>query len=86
LQALNRLQERLAADVNRSLVGSVQEILVEQPGRKGGVLGRTRTNKIVTLDGDADLIGRTIRVEIFEAGSWVLRGRWLTTAGNQRSA
>jgi len=75
LQALNRMQERIAADINRSLVGSVQEILVEEPGRKGGVLGRTRTNKIVTLDAGGGLIGRTIGVEILEAGSWVLRGR-----------
>jgi tRNA-2-methylthio-N6-dimethylallyladenosine synthase len=75
LQALNRLQERIAADINRSLVGSVQEILVEEPGRKGGVLGRTRTNKIVTVDGDAELIGRIVPVAIVGAGSWVLRGR-----------
>lgn len=80
LQALNRLQERLAADINRSLVGSVHEILVEEPGRKGGLLGRTRTNKIVILDGRAELIGRTVPVEIVDAGSWVLRGRAVTEA------
>ena len=75
LAALNRMQERIAADINGRLVGSVQEVLVEEPGRKGGVLGRTRTNKIVTFDGGADLIGRTVPVEIADAGSWVLRGR-----------
>lgn len=80
LQALNRMQERIAADINRGLVGSVQEILVEEPGRKGGVLGRTRTNKIVTFDGGAELIGRTVPVEIADAGSWVLRGRCVTGA------
>lgn len=80
LQALNRMQERIAADINRGLVGSVQEILVEEPGRKGGVLGRTRTNKIVTFAGGAELIGRTVPVEIADAGSWVLRGRCVTGA------
>jgi tRNA-2-methylthio-N6-dimethylallyladenosine synthase len=75
LHALNRLQERLAADINRALVGSTQEILVEETGRKTGMVGRTRTNKVVTLDGGADLIGRTVPVEIVGAGSWVLRGR-----------
>lgn len=80
LQALNRMQERIAADINRGLVGSVQEILVEEPGRKGGVLGRTRTNKIVTFDGGAELIGRTVPVEIVDGGSWVLRGRCVTGA------
>ena len=75
LAALNRMQERIAAEINTGLVGSTQDVLVEEPGRKGGVLGRTRTNKIVTFDGGADLIGRTVPVEIADAGSWVLRGR-----------
>jgi tRNA-2-methylthio-N6-dimethylallyladenosine synthase len=75
LAALNRMQERIAAEINRALVGSAQAVLVEEPGRKGGVLGRTRTNKIVTFDGGEELIGRTMPVEIVEAGSWVLRGR-----------
>ncbi len=75
LFALNQLQERLAAEINRTLVGGTQEVLVEQLGRKGGVLGRTRTNKIVTFEGGAELIGRTMPVEIVESGSWVLHGR-----------
>ena len=75
LHALNQLQERVAAEINRALIGTVQEILVEEPGRRGGVLGRTRTNKIATFDGAADLVGRTVTVEVVEAGSWVLHGR-----------
>ncbi|HXX39302.1 MAG TPA: tRNA (N6-isopentenyl adenosine(37)-C2)-methylthiotransferase MiaB [bacterium] len=75
LHALNRMQERIAADINAALVGTVQDILVEEPGTRGGVLGRTRTNKIVRLDGGTELVGRTVPVEIVEAGSWVLHGR-----------
>ena len=75
LAALNRMQERIAAEINAALVGSRQDVLVEETGRKGGVLGRTRTNKIVTFEGGGDLIGRTLPVEIVDAGSWVLRGR-----------
>ena len=78
LGALNRLQERIAAEINGRLVGTVQDVLVEEPGRKGGLLGRTRTNKIVTFDGEAGLIARTLPVEIAEAGSWVLRGARVT--------
>jgi tRNA-2-methylthio-N6-dimethylallyladenosine synthase len=85
LAALNRMQERIAAEVNRALVGSVQEILVEEPGRKGGVFGRTRSNKIVTFDGEAGLIGRTVGVEIVEAGSWVLRGQCPALATTSKS-
>ena len=80
LAALNRMQERIAAEINRALIGSVQAVLVEEPGRKGGVLGRTRTNKIVTFDGGGGLVGRTLPVEILDAGSWVLRG---SPAGNR---
>jgi tRNA-2-methylthio-N6-dimethylallyladenosine synthase len=75
LHSLNQLQERIALALNRRLLGTVQEVLVEEPGTRGGVVGRTRTNKVVVLDGGADLVGRTVEVEILEAGSWVLRGR-----------
>jgi tRNA-2-methylthio-N6-dimethylallyladenosine synthase len=45
------LQERVSLERNRSLEGSVAEVLVEGSGRKGGVQGRTRTNKVVNFDG-----------------------------------
>jgi len=74
LQALNALVARIAAEVNRRLLGRRQEVLVEGPGTRGGLVGRTRTNKVVVLDGADGLIGRTVPVEITSAGSWVLRG------------
>jgi tRNA-2-methylthio-N6-dimethylallyladenosine synthase len=80
LHGLNRMEERIAAEINRRLIGTVQEVLVEEIGTKGGVLGRTRTNKVVTLDGDPTLVGRMVSVEIRDAGSWVLRGRVMTPA------
>jgi tRNA-2-methylthio-N6-dimethylallyladenosine synthase len=86
LAALNRMQERIAAEINTALIGATQDVLVEEPGRKGGMLGRTRTNKIVTFDGAADLIGRTVPVEIVEAGSWVLRGRRAAYAAGRQPA
>ncbi|HLJ58704.1 MAG TPA: tRNA (N6-isopentenyl adenosine(37)-C2)-methylthiotransferase MiaB [bacterium] len=75
LHALNQMQERIAAEVNAGLVGTVQDVLVEEPGTRGGVLGRTRTNKIVTLDGGPELVRRIVPAKIVDAGSWVLRGR-----------
>ena len=47
------LQERISLDVNRSLEGRTLEVLVEGTGRKGGVQGRTRTNKVVNFRGAA---------------------------------
>ncbi|HKV43461.1 MAG TPA: tRNA (N6-isopentenyl adenosine(37)-C2)-methylthiotransferase MiaB [bacterium] len=76
---LNRVVERIASEVNQRLVGTRQEVLVDSPGARGGVVGRTRTNKVVTLGGDERLVGRTVAAEITAAGSWVLRGH-LTAA------
>ncbi|MDR7414139.1 MAG: tRNA (N6-isopentenyl adenosine(37)-C2)-methylthiotransferase MiaB [Armatimonadota bacterium] len=80
LWALNQLAERVACARNQALVGTTQEVLVEEVGRAGGVVGRTRTNKVVTLDGPADWVGRVVSVRIREAGSWVLRGEPLAEA------
>jgi tRNA-2-methylthio-N6-dimethylallyladenosine synthase len=45
------LQESISLEVMREHLGQTLEILVEGEGRKGGVQGRTRTNKVVHLDG-----------------------------------
>jgi tRNA-2-methylthio-N6-dimethylallyladenosine synthase len=81
LWALNQLAERVAYARNRPLVGTTQEVLVEEVGRAGGVVGRTRTNKVVTLDGPADWVGRVVSVRVTEAGSWVLRGEAVQPVG-----
>jgi len=50
---------------NAGRVGSVHEVLVERPARRGGhLLGRTRSNLLVVLDLPADCIGeyRTVRL------------------------
>jgi tRNA-2-methylthio-N6-dimethylallyladenosine synthase len=46
------LQESISLERMRGLVGQAVEVLVEGVGRKGGVQGRTRTNKVVHLPGD----------------------------------
>jgi tRNA-2-methylthio-N6-dimethylallyladenosine synthase len=64
--------ERLIATVratarrrNAALVGAVQEVLVEKPARRGGLLQtRTRSNKIVLVDGPAEWIGTYLRVRL----------------------
>ena len=46
------LQERISLERNREYEGRVVEVLVEGRGRKGGVQGRTRTNKIMHFGGE----------------------------------
>ena len=46
------LQERIALEKMGAMRGRTVEVLVEGLGRKGGVQGRTRTNKVVHLPGE----------------------------------
>ena len=67
------LQERISLDHNRELVGTAAEVLVEGTGRKGGVQGRTRTNKIVHFDGER-APGEFLDVRVTGAHPHHLRG------------
>ena len=46
------LQQEISLERMREQVGTIVEILVEGTGRKGRVQGRTRTNRVVHVDGD----------------------------------
>ena len=46
------VQEAISLERMREQVGSTVEVLVEGTGRKGRVQGRTRTNRVVHVDGD----------------------------------
>jgi len=74
LQAVNALQERIGSEINRRLVGRTVEVLVE--GRhKGKWRGRTRTNKLVFFQDEADWRGRLALVRITWAGPWSMQGQ-----------
>jgi tRNA-2-methylthio-N6-dimethylallyladenosine synthase len=45
------LQEGISLEKNQTLVGRRLEVLIEGPGRKGGLSGRTRTNKLIHAEG-----------------------------------
>jgi tRNA-2-methylthio-N6-dimethylallyladenosine synthase len=53
-ERLVTLQERISQERNDELEGSVVQVLVEGRGRKSGIQGRTRTNKVVNFPGDAE--------------------------------
>ncbi len=76
LARLIRLQNDLSQRCNQSLIGSIQEILVEGEGRKGGrqLRGRTRGDKVVAFEGDKNLIGSLVLVRITEAWPHTLFG------------
>jgi tRNA-2-methylthio-N6-dimethylallyladenosine synthase len=77
LQAVNALQERIVADINRKLSGQQVEVLVEEL-HKGKWKGRTRTNKLVFFsdeeDSSRDWRGKRVKVKITWTGPWSMQG------------
>lgn len=73
---LIELQNSISARKMQKLVGQEVQVLLESRG-KTGLVGRTRTNRLVHLHEDADLIGSLRRVKITEAGNWSLKGEIL---------
>lgn len=79
-QRLKILQDRLllqAARYSQAMIGSKQRILVTGFSKKDTkqLAGRTECNRVVNFDGDANLIGQFIEVEITEAQPNSLRAR-----------
>ena len=79
-QRLARLQSRInemAMDISRSMVGTVQRVLVERPSIKDPtqMAGRTENNRVVNFSASTDIIGRFMDIEITEALPNSLRGR-----------
>ncbi|MFO1408207.1 MAG: tRNA (N6-isopentenyl adenosine(37)-C2)-methylthiotransferase MiaB [Steroidobacteraceae bacterium] len=80
---LERLQAQIdgqALAISRSMVGSLQRILVERPSRRDArqLAGRTENNRWVNFDGPPSLIGRYTDVVVTEALPNSLRGRLAT--------
>jgi tRNA-2-methylthio-N6-dimethylallyladenosine synthase len=75
LQALDRLQKQIVAEINSRFLGETVEILVE--ARQGDKWrGRTRQNKLVFFEDDSqDWPGRLVDVEITWTGPWSMQGR-----------
>ena len=79
-QRLARLQAQLDAQslaISRTLVGTVQRVLVERHARKDSreLAGRTHCNRWVNFSGPASLLQRFVDVVVTEARPHSLRGR-----------
>jgi len=77
---LSRLQAAINANakaISRSMVGSVQRVLVEKPSTRdpSELTGRTENMRFVNFPGNPRLIGQFVDVEITEAMANSLRGR-----------
>ncbi len=82
---LERLQAQLneqARAISRSMVGTVQRVLVERPARRDArqLAGRTENNRWVNFDGPPTLFTRFTDVLVTEAMPNSLRGRLVAQA------
>jgi tRNA-2-methylthio-N6-dimethylallyladenosine synthase len=76
LARLVEVQEAVSAEINRALVGSDVEVLVEGPARRtpGWMAGKTPQLKTVVFPGPAR-VGDVVRVRVEATTSHTLRGR-----------
>ena len=79
LRELLDVQDAIAAEANRQLIGKTVQVLVEGPSKKQKssqhghqLVGRTCDDKIVVFDGPIALTGETVLVRIKEASSLTL--------------
>ena len=69
---LEELQEGIAARINQKYLGTTVEVLFEERVRDRWK-GRTPTNKLVFVESEADLRGRTLPVTITWTGPWSMQ-------------
>ncbi len=77
LKRLMDLQNDISLEINRGLVGTNTEVLVEGESKNDAnkMMGRTRTNKIVIWDRTGrEKAGDLVTVTIDSAQTWVLKG------------
>jgi tRNA-2-methylthio-N6-dimethylallyladenosine synthase len=78
---LQGIQKEITLQKNQALEGRVEEILVEGRSKQSDrdVTGRTRSNKIVNVEGDLNLVGKLVPVQITKAHPHSLRGEILSS-------
>jgi tRNA-2-methylthio-N6-dimethylallyladenosine synthase len=83
IMTLQAAQKRIQGELLQSMVGTVEEVLVDGPSRRRGheVSGRTSGNTIVNFAGGQALIGQLVPVRITGATPNALRGELVGSAG-----
>ncbi|MEE0865812.1 MAG: tRNA (N6-isopentenyl adenosine(37)-C2)-methylthiotransferase MiaB [Clostridia bacterium] len=73
---LKALVESQISENNQKYVGTIQKVLVEGESKNNKELltGRTDSNKVVIFEGNKDLIGQMIDLQIVSEHMWYLKG------------
>jgi tRNA-2-methylthio-N6-dimethylallyladenosine synthase len=80
LKKVQMLQQAISLKQNRRRIGDMEEILVDGPAKlkNGQLMGRTRANRIVNVDGPQGLAGKLVPVRIIAATANSLIGERLS--------
>jgi len=80
LSKIQKLQGEISLRKNKERIGTVQEILVEGPAKLGRekMMGRTRSNQIVNINGPEGLRGKIVDVRISGASTNSLMGELIS--------
>lgn len=84
LRRLNELLDAETARINQSMVGTIQNVIVEGHSRKRDdwLAGRTANNRVVNFAGNARLLNRFVDVKIVEAFPHSLIGEMVILEGD----
>lgn len=76
LQEISRVQNKISLEINRTLINTTAEVLVEGASKRNPQMqsGRTRSNKLVHFPSGEDLSGKLVEVPIVGAYTWHLIG------------
>src|ERR1700690_354065 len=69
---LEELQEKIVDEINKHYLGQTVDILFEEKV-KNRWKGRTPTNKLVFIESDEDLKGKTMPVTVTWTGPWSMQ-------------
>ncbi len=73
LNKVEELQANIAAEINSQLQGKTVEVLIE--GKKNGKwYARTRSNKLVFFEDDAERLSQLVKVKVSKTSRWALQG------------
>lgn len=77
-EIFNQVQNEISREINEKLIGTIQEVLIEEAKTKfpNQSRGRTRTNKVVVVEKKISP-GEIIMVKIIEASEYTLKGEVL---------
>jgi tRNA-2-methylthio-N6-dimethylallyladenosine synthase len=81
LSILQKIQGEMTLQKNQELEGRLEEVFVEGRSKlsEKDVSGRTRSNKIINLEGDVSLVGKLVPVRITKAYPHSLKGEKAST-------